>query len=230
MVTLEYYLYDGACAQAKAVLAYLQERYETILDPVYKAGQEFDHYDGAVIFVNRHEYDREHGYVFSIRYNGKQVNYGVFEHCVSDDLCVVRTTEGGFTPNIWKDGWKKYEHTKTFPYFSIKECGDWIVNDMQDFLDGEKDYNKEKEELVKKANKYCYDNGAVYVGRKPLSLNYFGEERTEEIEYVYNDDDNIVVVSSWYKDDEGKEGIDYTRLEEFSNDEIKKILAISGIK
>ena len=132
MIRLENYLCDGACSQAMAVMAYLRERYETILNDAY-TGQMYDPYGGVQIFITRHEYGREHGYVFSLRFNyEKQVNYAVFEHCVSDCICVQRTEEVSDTPNVWKNGWEKYEHTAEFHNYEIRECGEWIAEDMME--------------------------------------------------------------------------------------------------
>ena len=231
MITLEYYMQDGACSQAKAVLAYLQERYESILDPVYISGQEFDHFDGAKIFVTRHEHDREHGYVFSIFYKGKQVNYGVFEHCVCDDLCVERTE--GFNTNIWKDGWKKWDYTKTFPYFNIKECGDWIVKDMQKFLNEEKEYEEEKKRLVGCIRDAIKDNGPFLFDDetgKVFYPNYFKEPRKEIIVEVYIGDDDNVVIGTDCADESGQMQVEYTDCDYFSNDEIREIIKLLGIK
>lgn len=130
MIHLEPYLYDGAGWQAKAVMCYLQDNAECILEKTY-TGNAWDAYDGK-LFLNHYNYGREKGYVFSLRYKDKQVNYAVYQHCVSDEICVVKSNAVTEHSDGW-DGkeWSKYNHDKNFAYDEVVECAKWIESDMK---------------------------------------------------------------------------------------------------
>lgn len=129
MVYLENYLYDGAGWQARAVMCYLQSRVEVILDKTY-TGNSWDLYEGR-LFVTHYLNGREKGYVFSLRYKGKQVNYAVYQHCISDCICLMKSTAFTDHPDGWEGReWSKYEHDKEFGYDEVMKCGEWIEQDM----------------------------------------------------------------------------------------------------
>ena len=129
MVYLENYLYDGAGWQARAVMCYLQSRVEVILDKTY-TGDAWMPYKGQM-FLNQYHYGREKGYVFSVRYNGHQANYAVYEHCIADCICVVKGNAVTDHSDGW-DGkeWSKSDHDKEFSYGETTKCGEWIEQDM----------------------------------------------------------------------------------------------------
>ena len=130
MIHLENYLYDGAGWQARAVMCYLQDNVECILEKTY-TGNAWDSYEGK-LFITHYHYGREKGYVFSLRYKGNQVNYAVYQHCVSDEICVVKSNAFTDNPDGW-DGkeWSKYDHDKNFAYDEVMKCAEWIENDMK---------------------------------------------------------------------------------------------------
>ena len=129
MVKLENYLYDGNHWQAKAVMCYLQHRHDTILDRTY-TGDKFEMYKGK-LFISIYDGCREQGYVFSLRYGDKQVNYAVFCHCISDCICLMKSTAFTDHPDGWEGReWSKHEHDKEFGYYDVMECGKWIEWDM----------------------------------------------------------------------------------------------------
>lgn len=152
MIRLDNYLYDGAGWQARAVMCYLQDRAEHILDKTY-TGNAWDLYDGK-LFVTHYLNGRERGYVFSLRYKTKQVNYAVFQHCISDCICLVRSESFREDPDGWEGrSWSKYDHDAEFAYDEVIKCGEWIENDMIDTLHewqrAEGRYKRESEKFRK---------------------------------------------------------------------------------
>ena len=133
MTKLENYLYDGAKFQARMVMCYLQSQYESILDKTY-TGNAWDSFEGK-LFINRYDGCREQGYVFSLRYKDKQVNYAVFNHCISDCICVVKSNAVTENPDGW-DGkeWSKYDHDKEFGWDESMRCALWIEEDMKESI------------------------------------------------------------------------------------------------
>ena len=140
MVQVDKYLDDGANWQAQSVLAYLRSMYGWVVNKTYnKEGN----YNEATFTVGRYENCREQGYVFSLRYKNKQRNYAVYEHRNSDNLVVVvfdrltiNTPSGEGVWGIMKD---KYDYTKAFSCGQIVECGDYIIEDAQNFISTMKD-------------------------------------------------------------------------------------------
>jgi len=132
---LKNYLNDGANWQAQSVLAYLRHFEEIIIDDSWDKEKE---YYKAKIEVGRLENCREQGYIFSLRYGIKQMNYAVYEHRNSDCICVdafelytINTPTLEDLCSFVKDKW---DHTKSFSFGQIMECGDWIWHEMEDFI------------------------------------------------------------------------------------------------
>lgn len=109
----------------------------------------------ATISVGRYENCREQGYVFSVKYRGYQKNYAVYEHRNSDSLCVIAFEEITInTPTLdmvtsrMKDKW---DVTKSFSCGEIMECGNWIREDIREFVTKIKEQTeKEKNEVYSK--------------------------------------------------------------------------------
>lgn len=144
MTQVNKYLDDGANWQAQAVLAYLRSMYSWVVDGSYN---ETLHESEAVFYVGRYENCREQGYVFSLRYKGKQRNYAVYEHRNSDelivlifDMCTINTP---FGEEVWGNMQDKYDYTASFICGDIIECGDYIINDAHTFIEGIKELQNE---------------------------------------------------------------------------------------
>ena len=151
MIKLENYLYDGNHWQAKAVMCYLQGHYEHILDKTYTGDKWGDLYKGK-LFVSIYDGCREQGYVFSLRYGDKQVNYAVFCHCISDCICLVKSDAYTDNPDGWEGReWSKYDHDEEFGYDEVIECAKWIEEDMIETIyqwqKAEGRYKKDAEEM-----------------------------------------------------------------------------------
>lgn len=130
------YLNDGADWQAQAVLAYLKGHKGYILEGTWNS--ELGSYTSN-LFVGRYENCREQGYIFSIVYKDRQKNYAVYEHRNSDQLCVVVFEKLSLnTPtlkdviDVMKD---KYDVTNSFSCGNIASCGDYIIDDIHEFID-----------------------------------------------------------------------------------------------
>lgn len=126
MMNIERYMDDGANWQAQSVLAYLRSVYD---------GKE-------KMFVGRYENSREQGYIFFVHDEvGAQRNYCVYEHRNSDQLCVVvfNSAKSVDTPNkklVWDAmGDNKWNVTKIFGYGHIVECGNYIIDDIENFVE-----------------------------------------------------------------------------------------------
>lgn len=144
MVNLRNYMNDGANWQAQCVLAILRAGFvmDYILSPTLRKDYTFyeNKYD-ASLEVGRYENCREQGYIFSIRYFGKQKNYAVYEHRNSDALCVliseVSTLNTPSIDNMWHDKGEnasKYDFDKEFREGEVTECAKWIQDDMRKTL------------------------------------------------------------------------------------------------
>lgn len=137
MINIDNYLNDGANWQAQSVLAYLRAMKE---NAIYKTWNgEYRRYE-AMVNVGRYENCREQGYVFCVNYKHQQRNYCVYEHRNSDILCVVvfdgvtiDTPPKEMVFDAMNDN--KWNYTKSFDYGQIVECGDYILNDMKDFIE-----------------------------------------------------------------------------------------------
>ena len=243
MVYLEHYLYDGSNWQARAVMCYLQSRVEVILEETY-IGEKFQLFEGTML-INPYHNGREHGYVFSVRYKTHQANYAVYEHCVSDQICVVKGNAFGDHCDGW-DGkeWSKYNHDANFSYGEILKCGEWIERDMMNEIvkwktaDGEKGYDDEKHELLNTIRKAIEEKGAFLFSsedNKTFNPIYCGEPRKETIMEVYEEEpygreeEGDVIVITNFTDEYGQMQEERTNCAEFSNDEIRQIIALLGI-
>jgi hypothetical protein len=135
MVQVNKYLDDGANWQTQAVLAYLRSMYSWVVNGTYnKEGN----YNEAEFMVGRYENCREQGYVFSLRYKNEQRNYAIYEHRNSDNLIVVifdlLSINTPCGEDVWGNMEDKYDYTKAFSCGQIVECGDYIIEDAQDFI------------------------------------------------------------------------------------------------
>lgn len=137
MINIENYMNDGADWQAQSVLAYLRAMKVNAVDKSWN--KEFHKYDASVE-VGRYENCREQGYIFSVQYKGKQRNYCVYEHRNSDDICVVvfdgvtiNTPTLKMVCDAMEDN--KWNYTKAFPCGQIMECGNYILDDMNKFIE-----------------------------------------------------------------------------------------------
>ena len=133
MTLIENYMYDGANWQASAVLAYVREMSNVAVD---KTWDKENKRPTARIYAGRYENCREQGYVISVCYKGNQRNYAVYEHRNSDEICVLISNKVTLnTPGIaevWAD---KYDVDKYFEYGDILGCGEWIIKDIESYLD-----------------------------------------------------------------------------------------------
>ena len=140
--TIESYLNDGANWQAQSVLCYLRSIKESIVTKTWSESAK--RYD-AVIYVGRYENCREQGYVFTISYKGQYKHYAVYEHRNCDNLVVL--INDGFSMNtpsvdfMWKGHMDengettKWGYDKYFDFGEIIQCGDFIAEDMKNFID-----------------------------------------------------------------------------------------------
>lgn len=141
MVELDRYICDGADWQSRAVLAYLQGHYETMLNSVY-VGKLYV-YD-AQIYVGRFSNGcfNSRGYFVTVIYkwNKKQKTFAFFEHKNVEHLIVLHNDEfvglDGITSSLFeKDYPSKYDFDKEFEFGKIVECGSYIENEIKNFLE-----------------------------------------------------------------------------------------------
>lgn len=129
------YFDDGANWQAQAVLAYVRAYSSWALDGTWD--DEAKKYM-ATLDVGRFENCREQGYIFSVRYKTSQMNYAVYEHRNSDQICVVRfvgnTINTPTSEMVFENMKDKYDATISFGYGGIVECGEWLVGNMNNFV------------------------------------------------------------------------------------------------
>lgn len=89
---------------------------------------------------------RERGIVISMSSNflsGKVLNIAIYEHRNSDELCCLKWETDTIywnhpleDVNIFDKAYKgkgKFDTDATFPYMSIKECGDWVYTTFKEF-------------------------------------------------------------------------------------------------
>ena len=132
MESLGRYLEDGADAQAKATLSYLQ-MYENVEESY---NHETNGYD-AKIMVARWDNYREQGYVVSlVNEMDQQMNIAFFQHRNSDDVVAVKWMQSSIRSLTidtadFGDGYKdKHDVSKSTP------CGDgfkmaiWISQEL----------------------------------------------------------------------------------------------------
>ena len=132
MVDIKNYMNDGANWQAQAVLAYIRGNYYKVIENTFD--KEFRDYR-ADVKVGRFENCREQGYVFMLNYDYTRIaNYAVFEHRNSDSLVVFVsnnfTTNTPTTQEVY-NGRDKYGYDANFKYGQVKECAEWIMEDMK---------------------------------------------------------------------------------------------------
>lgn len=129
------YFDDGANWQAQAVLAYVRAYSSWALNGTWD--DEAKKYM-ATLDVGRFENCREQGYIFSVRYKTSQMNYAVYEHRNSDQICVVRfvgnTINTPTSEMVFENMKDKYDVTISFGYGGIVECGEWLVGNMNNFV------------------------------------------------------------------------------------------------
>ena len=122
MMTLENYLNDGACVQARCVLAYIQSRGVELKNKTYQD-----------VNIGRWCNCREQGYVISLtNINREQLNIVWFEHRNTDSICIIRWEQSTFNlPNIdtipeqeYRDKW---DTDFSFGYGEYSECSDKII-------------------------------------------------------------------------------------------------------
>lgn len=147
MTNVKHYLDDGANWQAQAVLAYLRSMYSWVVDGTYNKEENFNE---AEFMVGRYENCREQGYIFSLRYKRRQRNYAVYEHRNSDNLivlvfdcCTINTPYG---VEVWGKMKDKYDYTKSFSCGQIVECGDYIIENAQQFIKALKEETEKQDE------------------------------------------------------------------------------------
>ena len=134
MTKLDYYMVDGACWQSRAVLAYLQS-----CDIIERSYNYEKGYYAAQAKIGRYENGREQGYILSVSYKEEQMNYAFYEHINTDSICVVAfkkwTINTPTAEDVWAAMKDKYDVTKSFEYGSIVECGKWLKNEVDKFID-----------------------------------------------------------------------------------------------
>jgi hypothetical protein len=129
---LKYYMQDGACTQARCVLAFLQR-----MDIEESWNDSFKCYE-AKPEVGRWENCREQGYVVMLR-NKKyeQLNIAFFEHRNTDGICAIRwiqstinspTIETAQFGDVYKD---KYDVSHSVGYHEFQKMSDWIFGQMK---------------------------------------------------------------------------------------------------
>lgn len=149
-IELKNYMQDGANWQARCVLCYLQgniHEIEFLIKDELKLEK-----DESYIYVGRYENCREQGYVVSLIYKGRRINYAIYEHRNSDELIILKSNcKTTNTPDVnamWKDKGEnpsKYDYDKSYSWGDIVLCGDWIINDMKLFITGiEKELSKKE--------------------------------------------------------------------------------------
>ena len=146
MIHIENYMNDGAAWQAQMVLAYIRAHEIAVINDTWN-GKSYD----LEIKVGRYENGREQGYVFTINIwdylndtgNNLQKNWAVFEHRNSDDIVVLSNELFTINTPTWADMTEngklgKYDVDKEFPYNGACECGEYLIREMQEFV--EKNY------------------------------------------------------------------------------------------
>lgn len=140
MVDLANYFMDGANAQAKAVLAFLQYQLSDNGCIEDSWNKETKRYEG-VVTVARWENCREQGYVVMLKTSDyrHQLNIAFFEHRNSDSICAVKweqvtmntpTIETAEFGDVYKD---KYDVSKEVGYGKAFEMAKWIVKQFEEF-------------------------------------------------------------------------------------------------
>lgn len=137
MEHLARYMKDGACAQARAVLAFLQD-HEGI-ESSWNAERRW--YD-AEVKVARWENCREQGYIVSVYHmpSHRQLNIAFFEHRNSDCICALRweqwsintiTIEHAKFENGYRDDKYNVDHQTKFG--EVAQMAEWIHDEFEKF-------------------------------------------------------------------------------------------------
>lgn len=137
MTDLKHYMQDGASAQARAVLAMVQN---LIIDSSWD--DRYFRYK-AEPSVARWENCREQGYVISLYSESfKQLNIAFFQHRNSDVICAIRWEEStinspniesaNFNEQVYSDKW---DVTFEANYGEILKMANWIEKEFIDFWD-----------------------------------------------------------------------------------------------
>jgi len=132
---LQEYLKDGANAQARAVLMFLQQN-----DGIEASwSDEFKDYQ-ANLELDRWHNCREQGYILSLKHNARQLNIAWFEHRNSDNICALRWEQTSFPNpltidtakfgNLYKD---KYDVSHDVGYGEAHEMAEWIWKEFEAF-------------------------------------------------------------------------------------------------
>jgi hypothetical protein len=135
MTNLNYYLQDGACAQARGVLAFLSG-----LNIEESWSDEKKKYC-ADIKVARWENCREQGYIVSMHSENyqRQLNIAFFEHRNSDSICAIKweqrsmntiTIDTAVFGDVYKD---KYDTSFSVGYGEVVKMADWISEQLSKF-------------------------------------------------------------------------------------------------
>ena len=131
---LNSYLADGACPQARAVLALVSGDADLISED-----------ESANPSVARFENCREQGYVISMpdKAHRKQINVMFFEHRNSDDIVIIKWvgTPTINTPTLanvpedhpWRES--KYYNDGSFAHGEILPAATYILKLLEDFLE-----------------------------------------------------------------------------------------------
>lgn len=139
MTELDRYLTDGADWQSRAILAYIQGNIASINDKTYVG----DGLYRAKVLCARFDNvgGREHGYMVSVLYEYKaQKTIAFYEHRNSDNVYVIHSDElfGFNTPNpevLGKNYPSKWSNDTSFECGNIKECAEYIINELKKFVD-----------------------------------------------------------------------------------------------
>ena len=130
---LQNYLSDGANWQAVGVMAYLRSRTEYAMNTATHANV------FSQLTIGRYENCREQGYIVSCKVNGGQRNWCFYEHRNTDRLCVVVfdcfSIDTPSKEKVWEVMKDKYDVTKDFECGEILECGQYILEDIKEFVD-----------------------------------------------------------------------------------------------
>lgn len=138
---LEHYMVDGAGAQARAVLAYLQG-HDSLIEESWS--DEWKKYM-AEPMISRFDNCREQGYIVSLksRYYTHQINIAFYEYRSSDTICALMVEGYTFNAPTKKDIMElcekegmpdssgNYQHSES--YGKASEMAEWIGEQLREF-------------------------------------------------------------------------------------------------
>ena len=130
---------------------------------------------------------------------------------------------------IWENGDTKIY----FEDYSGKQWG-YLYTEYVG-AEGNEDYAKRKQTLLDAIGDAIKNSGRVFSfseeSNKVFFPIYCGEPREERICDAYIDEWNgDPTISTYYKDEDGETCIEYTKIADFSNEEIETIMGLLGIK